>query len=503
LSTKLFFIQINKNQPWEISAMKKLVILLFLMGLASVPASAQIWVGDEPNLISTPAVRVSDPEMIYSGNGVFGCFYFWSTGSGGKDGLAYRKLDHEGKPLGPQKFIFSDADRRISIYEGQWANNHFYVLARVSATSTLHLLKVTENGKLVKRETIRLNRRQHVADSSNMIQHGNKLYFTLVLYEGDDPEIDRSGPAPAEERTDAFLGVVDLTKSNSLSLVKYPKEHIDNYNVDGLAADADYVYITEYGRSYNWDGDISGVYIRSYNPRTGKFGKSMEIPSLADSFYLEGPIYNGKGLLLYSMWDKGLYLKKNTIVVAPDGSILSGPYNTGNDLEWSSMGDCELAGDTGVFEYHDDLTDGLGFYLFGVKGKHSRTIFFEENTSSQFIWDGEVGVSGTHLVCVYGLSSAGAISEGVYSKSLVNPKPLKDKIYFLKVSDHEYGVGKKLVRWSALGGNKVSLKFAGKTVEDLPPAYSYIVDVVGEKPMVELILHKADGTTISKKVKLK
>ena len=483
--------------------MNKSIALAVLFLLTAIPGLAQIWVDTESNLISSPAVRVSDPEMIYSGNGIFGCFYFWSTGSGGKDGLAFRKLDHEGRPIGPQKFVFSDADRSISIYEGQWANNHFYVLARVSATSALHLLKVTENGRLVKRETIRLNRRQHVADSSNMIQHGNKLYFTLVLYEGNDPIIDRSGPAPAAERTDAFLGVVDLTKSNSLSLVKYPKEYIENYNVDGLAADADYVYITEYGRSDNWDGDISGVYIRSYDPRTGKFSKSMEIPSLADSFYLEGPIYNGKGLLLYSMWDKGTYLKKSTVLVAPDGTILSGPYYTGNDQEWSSMGDCELAGDTGVFEYYDDLTDGLGFYLFGARGKHSRTIFFEENSYTQFISDGEVGVSGTHLVCVYGLSSAGAISEGVYSKSLLNPTPLKDVIYFLQVSENEYGVGKKLVRWSSLGGNKVSLKFAGKTVDNLPPAYSYIVDVVGDKPVIELILHKADGSTISRKAKLK
>lgn len=475
------------------------VAILFIPNLVL----AQTDIDSGAVVISSPAVAIGDPEIIYSGNGEFGCFYFWSTGSGGQDGLAFRRLDSEGKPIGGQKFVFSDADMPISIYEGQWLNNHYYVLARIAGTSTLHLLKITEKGKLVKRETIRLNDRQGVIDSSNMIQHGNKLYFTLVLNQGDDPTIDRSGQSPAYvEKSMAFLGVVDITKNNSLSLEKINTDGIINYGVQGLTADTNYIYLLETSGWYEYDNEIAKVYLRKIDGVTGKIGESLELGAIGESKSVNGPLYNGSGLIVTYLRQTNQY-ERNSLLLDHNGQLLHGPSPFGNTEVISSFGDLALAGDIAVFENFDALTESLSLYLMGRRGKHISTLYFAENRPWQTIMDGEVGISGTHLVCVYSLTSNQTYTQAVFSKSIALPKPLKEGICFLQVSSKEYGIGKKLVRWSALGATKVSLKFAGQTKDNLPPSYSYIVDVAGRNPTAEVELTKTDGTKISRRIKLK
>lgn len=164
-----------------------LFYFLFLLSLTCC-ISAQDLIDQERIPVTSPGVDTGWPKAAVNGNGEIGLFAMWYGGANAPDGIIFRKLDKEGKPIGPQKIVYktnSEETRGFWIQDVVWAKDNYFVAVQNRHENRFVLLKFSQDGVLKKQlhhnHGKRVNSHQYFINGKIF---GDEIYFYQTTTEG-------------------------------------------------------------------------------------------------------------------------------------------------------------------------------------------------------------------------------------------------------------------------------------------------------------------------------
>jgi hypothetical protein len=505
--------------------MRKIAYFTLLFTLFfSFALYAQDYTGEPRTRISNPAINLSWPYAAVNGKGEIGTFFQWYGGSGSPDGIAFRKLDKEGKPVGPQKFAYKFKNpsevRGLSINDVVWANDHYFVLIYNYIQRSILLFKFTENGAFVSKTRHKfIDREDLYTDMLHCLIFGNEIYIPLTtgeggFFRGPTSDIGQKG----DRQTENYFLKTNLENPKKFEKVEFHAPTDKLLLTVGASADANHIVFLMYELWLAEDFEYINPRIVNYNPVTGEVSEPISLDAHKEVgfvfFFGDGkpsrPIYNGKGhTFFYDYYgiDYGYY----SFIYDSSGKKIYGPVNLGQLGIDHGPYDTDLVGSVAFMGNHHYLLDAVSAMMIGPKGKHIKNIFYEEDRGYSFAVAslGQV-FTGNHVVFIYnGVSGfffgPTAAEQGffVYSKAIPTPKPIKDGISFFQAGSAKFQDGSRHLIWSTVGSEGVTIKHDGKEYTNLPPYFSFQLPDANSKKPVELTFTSAAGKTYSRKIKLK
>ena len=499
--------------------MRRYVFTLLFLLCISAFAVAQDYTAQERIRISTPGVYAEWPRAAVNDKGEIGTFFMWYGGSGAPDGIAFRKLDQEGMPIGPQKFAYKtnpSETRGFNLYDAVYTDGHYFLLVYNSVQHSIVLFKFTDNGTFVNKVRHKFGEREGLFFSRpRLIIAGDDIYINLSTSEGylmivsENPREDLG----SRQNENYFL------KTSSGNLAKFEKIEFlpptDDYTFAlGASLDPDHlVVLLGTMRPYS-EPEIVNVGVVSYNLVTGETGKFTpidvqdEIGALLFGVTGSTPVYNGKGHIFYY----------NTVYNQPElfsfsydseGKTVFGPVDLGEKGTFHIPYDGSIVGSYAFMSDYFILMEAVGSMIIGPRGKHVKNIYYEENRRYSF-QVGSLGqvFTGNHIVFYYlGFNGffVGPTAQGVfiYSKAIPTPKPVKDGIAFFQAGSQNFADGSRHLLWSTVGSESVTIKHDGQEYYPLPAQYSFKLPNANSKKPVELTFTSAAGKTYTRKIRLK
>jgi hypothetical protein len=494
------------------------IALLFVLCISAL-AVAQDYTGQERIRISSPGVFADWPRAAVNDKGEIGTFFMWFGGSGAPDGIAFRKLDNEGMPKGPQKFAYKtnpSETRGFNLYDAVFADGHYFLLVYNSVQHSIVLFRFTDNGTFVNKVRYKFGEREGLFFSRpRLIIAGDDIYISLSTSEGYFmivSEIPRDGLG-SRQTENYFL------KTNVNSLAKFEKIEFlpptNDYTFAlGTSMDPDHIVVLMGTiRPYS-EPEIVNVGIVSINLVTGEIGKftPIDVPDEigAHIFGIGGsaPVYNGKGHLFYY---NSVFAESELFTFSYDseGKTVFGPLDIGQRGTFHIPYDGSIVGSFAFMSDFFIYMEAVGSMVIGPKGKHVKNIFYEENREYSFRV-GSLGqvFTGNHIVFYYlGFNGyfIGPSTQGIfiYSKAIPTPKPIKDGIAFFQAGSQNFEDGSRHLLWSVVGSESVIIKHDGQEYYPLPAQYSFKLPNANSKKPVELTFTSAAGKTYTRKIKLK
>lgn len=503
--------------------MKKFILVfLAVFFLATISVFAQDLTNQERINISSPGVGVDWPYAAVNGKGETGVFFMWFGGSGSPDGIAFRKLDKKGIPLGPQKFAYKtnpSETRGFDIWDVVYSDGSYYVLIKNRIQKTLLLFSFTEDGQFLSKARYKQGEREELLNEFlNLSIFGNSVYVAVTS--GEDWRFFR--PLSDKKRKEDnsiqnFLLKVDMDKPDKFEKIELLPPGNKRIYIHGSSVDADNIVIllSELWLAADYENINPGII--SYNPVTGEKSEikyldcHKEIASLLFFFTnLVKPVYNGAGhLMFYTTLIENDYY--HSYVFNNKGETVSGPVSLGQTGNFHDLYDSDLVGSFTFFGIHEPFLDAVLSMMIGKKGKHTNNIYYEENREDSF-FVGSLGqvFTGNNVVFIYrGISGyiIGPANQDqgifIYTKSIPTPSPIKDGISFFQAGSKNFADGSRHLIWSTVGSESVTIKHNGQEYTNLPPQYSFQLKDVNSKKPAELTFTSAAGKTYSRKLGLK
>jgi hypothetical protein len=527
---------------------------IFIIVLFSAVVSAQEFINPEPVQISYDAVATDSPTVVYNGRD-YAVFFSWKGKADYELGVHMRRLDEEGNPIGPQVKIEGIESEYLHFLKAAWdgeayilAYSESYVPILISAPNAIwrkggptwiNVLRVSPEGKLLKKRKVPLNVYALFMRSSQLFVIGDKVFLFFNYYD----DLDKWG-------TFELIGDRNLGKRPSLE--RLPVDDLGSFpNFLGAGLEADKFLLLfalekslfdywEIYKTFLLQVDFNGEVIKPpYDLPLSQLGAGVETPPGATLIgpgiqWLSNPVFVGDGFVLavssFSMQlapeESGASLPYNfqSFKIDEDGNLLSGPFNLGFPAHpFPGSYNAKLVGNhVALFS---DAGFGISLFLLGRKGGHIGTLPVDEEFFGLLrIGYEEIGAdhaySGVDNLIVWekwlfplngvkeekGVAPTSTIPTGpdrVMSNKYSMPDFTKPGFFYFKAGTAEPVEDHRLVIWSVVGGRNVTLTGPDFELEDLPPVWHYLVDTKGQKTKLTLSFTTEDGQTKSRKLIIK
>jgi hypothetical protein len=528
--------------------------LILIIVLFSVVVSAQEFINPEPVQISYDAVTITCPAVVYNGRD-YAAFFSWKGKADYELGVHLRRLDEEGNPIGPQVMIEGLTGEYLHFLKAAW-DGEAYILAyselnlpggvdapnaiwRRGGPAWINVLRVSPDGKLLKKRKVPLNVYALFIRSSQLFVVGDKVFLFFNYF--DDL---------GKWATYALIGDRNLGKRPSLE--ELPVDDFGSFpNFSGACLDTDKFLLLfelqgpmfeswELYRCLLLQVDFKGGVIKpAYDLPLSQLDQGMA--SSADFLYpgiqwLSNPVFVGDGFVLaisgklritnptYQESGASLPYTYQSFKIDEDGNLLNGPFNLGFPTQSFLRSDnAKLAGNHAAF--FSDVGHGIWLFLLGRKGGHIGVLPVEETFSGQIrIGNEEISAdhaySGVDNLIIWQmkelLRNIPAKKDGVaptltlwtgadrvMSNKYSMPDFTKPGFFYFKAGTAEPVKDHRLVMWSVVGGRNVTLTGPDFELEDLPPVWHYLVDTKGQMTKLTLSFTTEDGKTLSRKLRIK
>ena len=493
---------------------RNVLYIVFILTLITSFSASQDLLNQERIPVTNPGIYTDWSMGAVNGKGEIGLFTLWYGGSKAPDGIIFRKLDKEGKPLGPQKMVFeldTPQTNRSYIQKVVYAENHYFVTVFDATQNEVMFFKFTENGHLVTKVIYNYGLRGNsMSRFLSATIFGDSIYYHQTtsegfIYRGAD------GDVPGEKgdrQTENFLLKLNINNPEELEKIELVNPTDDYLVCCGVDADTDKIVALFATKSRGDDDELVNPFMVSYDPLSKKVSKpvKIEIPfELQNRYYItQPPVYNGKGFLFYYKNTSNNYFSNYSFLFDNNGKTLIGPTDFKENGTFFDPFNTHLVGSFVLLNCFDDDLDAVKAILLGRKGRHARSIYYEENRDDDMdfiISSIEHVFTGNNLVFLYTGSTPESLR--TYSKSCPTPKPIKDGIAFFQAGSQNFDDGSRRLIWSIVGSESVTIKHGGKEYKNLPAKYSFQLPTAESKDVVELTFTSAAGKTYSRKIRLK
>jgi hypothetical protein len=522
---------------------KAVCFSVFLAVLSAAAAGAQELVYDQPMQVSYDFLQDNSfyaiPAIVFNGTD-HGVFFNWKGKNDYEQGVHFRRLDADAKPIGPQKKLYGFPLRYNRFITAVW-DGEAYVAAfyeHQGKTLTLHLLRVSRTGVVLKHKTAA----QYGAGlwggmfgppylwSNSMFTLGDQVFLFFDYY--DAGSICKVNLLRIDHNLDGDPVINELPTGD----FKYPC-------LIGAALDTDkfLVLIGELNRyaiatsqvladACLLHVDLGGEVIKQpfAAPAVSNIMSEGVLPAdkalMAPAYEVGTPVYVGDGYVMAVsnyVWDNpnttaNMAYINNSFRMDDEGNLLNGPFNLGGGpYGMSGLESGRLAGNHVAYpaKYYFGRDDFM--ILLGRKGGHignvdyvSFWLYYESPYLSDHAY---TGTANTILINAYkknvndGPSAAlnGLVTAAYFSNQYTMPPFTKPGFFYFKAGTAEPVKDHRLVMWSVVGGRNVTLTGPDFELEDLPPVWHYLVDTKGQKTKLTLSFTTPDGKTLTRKLRIK
>lgn len=495
--------------------MRRFSILLFtLFVFLAASAVAQDLIDQEGTPITGPNINFSWPRAAVAGNGETGLFAMFFGGSSGADGILFRKLDAQGKPLGNQRIVYETNYSEtfgFLLTKVIYADNNYYLLVHNRIQNSILLFKFNINGKFISKTRYKFAEKEFLRGYyPAAVLFGDSIYISVTTSEYPIFSVASSDKNPGGDRkTENYLLKADLNDLKKFSRIDLlaPTNKL-RYSF-GVSRDADRLVIltAEYSNSYDYE--FLDPAVVSYDPVSEDVSNLVFLDSHKElnNYYSQAisrPVYNGKGHLFFyaSRSDGEAYY---SFMFDNMGTKLSGPTDINENGSRHIPYQSDLVGSFAFFGNYDPSKTSVLAMILGPKGKHVNNIYYAENRGFDFLVDSLGQVFTGNNVVFYYIAYVGSYggSTRTYSKSTPTPSPIKDGISFFQAGSKNFKDGSRHLIWSTVGSESVTIKHDGKEYNNLPPYYSFQLPNVNVNKPVELTFTSAAGKTYTRRVSLK
>jgi hypothetical protein len=474
--------------------MIRFLSLVLLASVGVMPIAAQELRYEDGFQIEydNPTRYLMEGPVVYNGRD-YGCF-FSSKGPDDADfNLYFRRLDRDGKPLGPQVRITDGAGEDVAVVAA-WDGQAYIIFYTYAEDRGAKLVRVDAAGLVLGGATIPGDHSLWLFDMKGSAGWANhqidvvddmvNLFFT-------------SGTSTAKGAT--WLARVKKDLSGSVNLLELPKGDLKGAGLAGVGFDLDgyLLGLVELGASDN-------VVKKTRFLRVGYDGLVQGAP-LASPVDLDncqsmiGPIYNGKGfLILYNQYVTAAP-RNRTVVIDRNLQPLSAPHELGENgspffylhAAWAGYGVHALTA-----AYHITAEGSL---FFNSEGRFlADPVWHKDDFYSVSIRPFHA-FGGTQSTIVYLIYSASYKGHHFLANQVNLPENLlAPKVYQLASATENYKSGKRMVCWSTAGGGSVTLKGKGFTYKNLPPVGHMAVPMTVAKQRLRLTVSGPGGTAKKK-----
>jgi hypothetical protein len=523
--------------------MKKVIYFsVFLAALSAAAAGAQELVYDPPLQVGYDFINYYSfyptPTVVFNGTD-HGVFFYWKGKADYEQGVHFRRLDADAKPIGPQKQLYGFPVERNYFITAVW-DGEAYIVAFYEfqqKTMTLHLLRVSRTGAVLKHKTAA----QYGAGywsflgdpymwSNSMFTIGDQVFLFFDYFDGGNIfkvnllRIDRMlagepviNELPVDDFKRPFFVGAALDTDKFLVLIGEINEYYGPTNQ--YLDDVRLLHV-----------DLGGKVIRQpfAAPAISDIMNKSVLPAdkalMAPAWEVGKPVYVGDGYVTAVsnyLWEfpdtsENMAFVNNSFKMDDEGNLLNGPFNLGGaPYGMEGIVNGRLAGNHVAYatRYYGGTENYM--ILLGGKGGHIGNVSY---TSYGYYHDNpyltDHAYTGTANTIVFmahkenvdvSLSPTyvGYVTAAFYSNQYTMPPFTKPGFFYFKAGTAEPVKNQRLVIWSVVGGRNVTLTGPDFELKDLPPVWHYLVDTKGQMTKLTLSFTTPDGKTLSRKLRIK